>query len=85
MLERYSISAGIFVGIASYYVLGCVLWLAEASNGCGKITLFSLRVGFGVAVLLPKLVRVGSATSAVRRYMSFNHRGPDLNGAGRSI
>ena len=27
---RYSISFGIFVGIASYYVLGCVLWLAEA-------------------------------------------------------
>lgn len=28
----YSISAGIFIGIASYYVLGGVLWLAEASR-----------------------------------------------------
>ena len=31
LARRYSISAGIFVGIASYYVLGCVLWLAEAA------------------------------------------------------
>jgi len=28
----YSISFGIFVGIASYYVLGCVLWLAEVAS-----------------------------------------------------
>ncbi|CAJ1419051.1 unnamed protein product [Effrenium voratum] len=37
----YSISAGIFVGIASYYVLGGVLWLAEArvaSVNCAQTT-----------------------------------------------
>ncbi|CAE7232287.1 unnamed protein product [Symbiodinium sp. KB8] len=33
----YSISAGIFVGIASYYVLGCVLWLAEVAARGGKV------------------------------------------------
>lgn len=32
----YSISFGIFVGIASYYVLGCVLWLAEVASVGGK-------------------------------------------------
>ena len=34
VLLRYSISFGIFVGIASYYVLGGVLWLAEALDAC---------------------------------------------------
>ncbi|CAE8594955.1 unnamed protein product, partial [Polarella glacialis] len=32
----YSISAGIFVGIASYYVLGAILWLAEATATIGS-------------------------------------------------
>jgi len=31
----YSISAGIFVGIASYYVLGAVVWLAEMAASIG--------------------------------------------------
>jgi len=32
----YSISAGIFVGIASYYVLGAVVWLAEMAASIGS-------------------------------------------------
>eukprot|EP00440_Ansanella_granifera_P017378 gb/GFBE01018874.1/.p1 GENE.gb/GFBE01018874.1/~~gb/GFBE01018874.1/.p1 ORF type:complete len:496 (+),score=103.47 gb/GFBE01018874.1/:1-1488(+) len=32
----YSISAGIFVGIASYYVLGGILWLAEVAASLGN-------------------------------------------------
>jgi len=31
----YSISAGIFVGIASYYVLGAIVWLAEVAASFG--------------------------------------------------
>eukprot|EP00931_Biecheleriopsis_adriatica_P050896 TRINITY_DN29496_c0_g1_i1.p1 TRINITY_DN29496_c0_g1~~TRINITY_DN29496_c0_g1_i1.p1 ORF type:complete len:515 (+),score=106.07 TRINITY_DN29496_c0_g1_i1:54-1547(+) len=32
----YSISAGIFVGIASYFALGLILWLAEAAASIGR-------------------------------------------------
>jgi AGZA family xanthine/uracil permease-like MFS transporter len=53
----YSISAGVFMGISSYFVLGAVLWVADVATSFGEKLGARLTFGSGVQVPARRVAR----------------------------